>query len=72
MAADGEEYVGRSYKAVVQAMAAAKMTSPSSRFAYRRQTAARVAAMYEREVRHDTDKNFIIDLEAAGLLKRMT
>ncbi len=68
---DGNEYSGRSYAAVVEAMSGDKLTEPRSRDTYRRATARRVRDMYGVEVDDTSDRTFVRGLVQVGLMKRL-
>lgn len=68
---DEQTIAGRSYTAVVEAMAAEKFTEPQSLASYRKATANRAKEMYGVDVPHETDAEFVKGLENAGLLERV-
>jgi len=67
---DGNIITGRSYSDIVFRMSQEKMREPRSMRSYRRATARRVEGVYGLEIRHDTDRHFVIDMEKAGLVGR--
>lgn len=68
---DGDEFTGRSYKAVVQAMADTKFDKPRSLESYRRSVARRTKTFYDYDIETDTDEKFVKSLESHGLLVRL-
>lgn len=67
---DGNVITGRSYSDVVFRMSQEKMREPRSMRSYRRATARRVKEAYGVSIDHETDRQFILDMEAAGLVGR--
>lgn len=68
---DGTVVRGRSYREVVEAMAATKLTEVRSRAGYRRETARRAFEVYGAKISSDSDAEFVRDLLDHQLLERV-
>jgi hypothetical protein len=69
---DGETVEGRSYSDVVMSMSDFKMNEPRSLTTYMHATARRTSELYNVIVDASTPRSFVLSLEAAGLMQRLS